>query len=172
MKRMFPLVVFVLFSATSLFAETVQEIYASGVRAYTGGNVEQAKVLFEKVIAAQPEHRSAKAYLQRIAAETPPVNTLKARVENTIVPKIDFNDASLSSVLEYLPKVAAEHSPDKGPVNIVRMFPPAYGDETKITLQLANVPLSSVLDYVAQLGGVKLEYQPNAIVVARAGEPQ
>lgn len=168
MKRMFPLVVFIMSVAGSLLAETVQEVYASGVRAYAGGNVEQAKALFEKVLAAQPGHRSAKACLLRIEAETPPANALKRRVEKTIVPKVEFREASLSSVLDYLPKVAAEHSPDKGPVNIVRMFPTDYGDETKITLELSNVPLSSVLDYVAQLGGVKLDYQQNAIVVARA----
>lgn len=167
MKRMFPLVVFVLVGAASLSAETTQEIYARGVRAYMGGNVEEAKILFEQVVAAQPGHRSATAYLKRIDIATPPENALKKRVETTIVPKVDFNDASLSSVLDYLPKVAAQHAPDKGAVNIVRMFPMAFGDETKITLHLENVPLSSVLDYVASLGGVKLDYQPNAIVVTQ-----
>ena len=67
--------------------------------------------------------------------------------------------------IDYLPKVAAEQ---KVALNLVRMFPADYGTEKKISLSLENVPMTSVLDYVAQLGGLKLEYQAHAVVLSRA----
>lgn len=168
MKPLIPLVAVLIAGAGTLLADSVQETYTRGLRAYSGGNVEQAEAMFREVLAADPNHRGANACLKRIQATKAPGSDLKKQVENTIVPSVDFKDASLSSVLDYLPTIAAENAPDQGPVNIVRLFPSEYGTDTKITLQLANVPLSSVLDYIAQLGGVKLDYQPNAIVVSQA----
>jgi hypothetical protein len=48
------------------------------------------------------------------------------------------------------------------------MFPKEYGDTKKITLQLSGVPMSSVLDYVAQLGGVTVSYEKAAVVLKLA----
>jgi hypothetical protein len=89
---------------------------------------------------------------------------MKSRVEAINVPKVDFKEASLTSVLDYLPKLGAQQ-PGATPINIVRMFPKEYGDAKKITLQLSSVPMSSVLEYVAELGGVTVSYEKAAVVI-------
>jgi len=157
MKRWFPLVVFLLAGAFSLSAETVQQTYARGVRAYAGGNVDAARKLFEEVLAAEPDNKGAAAYLRNIAAEKPATVSLRKQMEALIVPKVDFHDTSLTTVLDYLPKVVAEQSKGRATLNIVRLFPSDFGTSKTITLELSNVPMANVLDFVAQLAGVKME---------------
>jgi hypothetical protein len=162
MKRWFPFLVLMLACAATLSAETVQEIYARGVRASIGGDNAAARELFLQVLAADPNNKAAAASLRRIEMATASKGDLKSRTEAVIVPKVDFHEASLNAVLDYLPKLAAQQ---KATLNIVRLFPKSYGDEKKITLQLASVPMSSVLEYVGELGGVTVEYQKSAIVL-------
>jgi hypothetical protein len=162
MKRWLPLLVPILAIAATVSAETVQEVYARGVRASLSGDDATAKQLFQQVLAADPGNKAAAISLRRIEMATASQGNLKARADALIVPKVDFKDASLNAVLDYLPKIAAEQ---KVALNVVRLFPKEYGDEKKITLQLASVPMSSVLEYVAQLGAVTVDYQKSAIVV-------
>jgi len=169
MKSWFPLFVLALASVVALHAETVQEVYARGVRAYIGGDTDMAKVLFAQVIAADPGNQSAAAYMRRIELLSASNADLKKRTEKLMVSKVDFHDASLNSVLDWLPKLAAQQ---KATLNIVRLFPKPYGDEKQITLQLTNIPMSNVLDYVSQLGGLKLDYQKNAIVLSMADKAE
>ncbi|HEY8901551.1 MAG TPA: hypothetical protein VIM61_14150 [Chthoniobacterales bacterium] len=166
MKRWFPLVVFLTVAASVAQAESVQQVYARGVRAYSGGNLEQAQKLFREVLAADPGNQPAALYLQRIAAEKPKNVDLRKQMEGVIVPKIDFRDTSLTTVLDFLPKVVAEQTGGHATLNIVRMFSSDYGREKLITLQLSGVPVTSVLDYVAQLANVKVAYQAHAVVIS------
>jgi hypothetical protein len=167
MKRWLPLVVFALAGVTMLPAETVQEVYARGVRAYSGGNIEVAKASFEAVVAADPRNESARAFLRRIAATKPSGGGIRMQMQKLVVPKVDFHDASVSTILDYLPTLATQLSGGKASLNIVRMFPAEYGQEKKITLQLSSAPMASVLDYTAQLAGLKIDYQPHAVVFSR-----
>ncbi len=164
MKRWLPLLVPILASAAIAQAETVQEIYARGVRASIGGDNATARQLFLQVLAADPDNKAAAANIRRIDLATATKGDLKSRMAAIIVPKIDFKEASLTSVLDYLPKLAAQQ-PGAPPLNIVRMFPKEYGDTKSITLQLSNVPMTDALDYIAQLGGVTVTYEKAAVVI-------
>ena len=172
MKRWFPLLVLLLASAATLSAETVQEIYARGVRASIGGDDATARQLFQQVLAADPNNKAAAISLRRLEMASASQGTLKTRTEALIISKVDFHEASLTSVLDYLPKLATQDSGGKVALNIVRMFPKEYGDEKKITLQLASVPMSNVLEYIGQLGGLTVEYQKAAIVLKLQEAPK
>ena len=167
MKRWIPLLVAALSSISALHSATVQEVYAQGVRAYSTGNTALAKQLFGRVLAADPENKSAAAYLRTMAANPVPVD-LKSKADALMVSKVDFKDASLTAVLDYLPKLATKESGGGMALNVVRAFPKEYGDEKHITLQLSNVPMSSVLEYIAQIGGLTVKYEKVAIVLRPA----
>lgn len=166
MRRWFPLGVF-LASLSALPAETAQEIFARGSAALLAGDHSRAQQAFLQVLEIEPGNKAALANLQRIEVATLAQRKMKSQIEKVIVPKVDFRDAALTSVLDYLPKFAATH-PSQAPLNIVRLFPKEYGDSKLITLQLVNVPLTDLLDYVAQLGGVTVQYEKAAVVVKLA----
>lgn len=168
MNRWLPLVAAALACVATLHADTVQEVYARGMRAYMSGDLDSAKQMFEQVLAADPQNRPAAALLRRIEMQTPAGDSLRKSVASITTPKVDFRDASLSSVLDYLTKLTSHLSNGKVTLNLVRMFSADYGQSTKITLQLSNVPMTDVLDYVANLGGLKVGYQTHAIVLERS----
>ncbi len=167
MKARFLLLALAVALMATASAETIQEIYARGVRAYIGGNADAAKALFTEVLATDPANKPAAAYLKRIQLEQSAGANLEKQAASVIVPKVDFRDASLSSVLTYLAKVSREQSNGKVSLNIVALYPPAFGDQTRITLSLSNAPMSEVLKYVSEMAGTKLEYQQHAIVVSK-----
>lgn len=172
MKILFPLGILLLAGATVLHAQqTVQQTYAQGMRAYMAGDVDTAKTCFAQVLEADPKNVPAQAMLKRIAIQQPAGANLRKQAGTIMLPKVDFRDASLSSVLDYLPKAVAEQTKGRASVNIVRMFPEDYGRDKTITLQLSNVPLASVLDYVAQLGGLSVDYQAHAVVMSLPKTP-
>lgn len=89
-----------------------------------------------------------------------PKNQNDIVLEKTLLPEISFKEASLSSVLDYLSKRAG----DKQPLNFVPLYPAEYGEKL-ITLQLTNVPLKVVLDYIGAIVGVDFIPDPHAIRV-------
>jgi hypothetical protein len=167
MKRWLPQVAAALACIATVHADTAQEVYARGMRAYMSGDLDSAKQMFEQVLAADPGNRPAAALLRRIELQTPSGDSLHKSLASITTPKVDFREASLSSVLDYLTKLTSELSNGKVSLNLVRMFPADYGQSTKITLQLSNVPMADVLDYVANLGGLKAGYQGRAVVLER-----
>ncbi len=167
MKARFPLLAFALVLMASASADTVQEVYARGVRAYIGGDTETAKVLFSQVLTADPKNKPAASYLIRIRSEERAGSAIEKETQALIVPSVDFREASLSSVLDYLVQVGKTASGGKVIMNIVRLYPTDFGDKTRITLSLSNAPMSEVLKYVSEMAGTKIEYQQHAIVVSK-----
>ena len=161
MKRWLPLLVLPLCGLLPIHGATVQEVYEQAVRASLSGDTARARELFLEVLAADPQNKPAAAYLRRIEMATAKQGNLKSRAEAMNIPEVDFKDASLTSVIDFLPKLAAEQGVT---MNVVRLFPPDYGDQKKITLQLSGVPMASVIEYVSQLGGVTASYEKSAVV--------
>ena len=83
------------------------------------------------------------------------------RAGKILVPKVEFQDASLRVVLEYLRKESIGLDPEHKGVNI--LIPAADKDDARITLNLRNVPIAEILKYVAALTGLELASDSSAI---------
>lgn len=151
----------------SVFAQPADDSFAKGLKAYTAGNVVEAKGFLTQALVADPKNKQAALLLQRIQAQERVGGDLEARASKVMIPVVDFKDASLTTVLDYLPVAAAEHSNGQFALNLVRLFPSDYGADTKITLAMRQVPLSEVIRYVAELGGLTTQFQPHAVVLSR-----
>lgn len=95
---------------------------------------------------------------------------LVAKCRALVIPHIEFRDAALKDVVQFLVEQSRELDPAKEGVNIVldlQEMKPAT-----LTLALRNSPLSEVLRYVTQLTGLQLEYEPMAVVISSARKEQ
>ncbi len=105
---------------------------------------------------------------------------IKEKLRKIIIPKIDFNQADIRSVVEQLAQVSRDQdgatnagvniivSPDVGtaPVpGVVTTTPPV----PLITLKLKDVPLGVALDYITANADLKYRVEPNAVVISPAG---
>ena len=130
------------------------------------GDMETAKKYFQAVAKAEPKNQVAIGFLRKIAvdeAKNPAPNTTKKQLEKLMLPKVDFRDATFSSVLDFLKNAATKNSDGKVNVSFV-VNPDVPGTQT-VTLALANVPYSEVLRYLGELAKVEFVYEKYAILV-------
>lgn len=115
-----------------------------------------------------------------------------AKAKTIVVPKVDFREASVREVLDFLGQRMKALDPAREGINIVYKTPvvdsappaappapgipglagggapapaPAAGQRT-VTLTMQNVPASEILKYVADLTDCSLRWDPNAVVVS------
>lgn len=94
------------------------------------------------------------------------VAPLVAKCRALVIPHVEFQDAALKDVVQFLVEQSRQLDPAKEGVNIVldlQEMKPAT-----LTLTLRNVPLSEALRYVTQLTGLQLKYEPMAVVISSA----
>lgn len=102
-----------------------------------------------------------------------PANPLELRLQRVIVPKVDFKEASLDAVLDYLTQVPVKTEQLKNPVNIVKAYKSTHPDiaDRRITLSLSNVPWTEILRYVCLTADVQARYESHAIIVSAPKPP-
>ncbi len=173
MKTVRPLVGFLtsIVLAVGAFAESTQELLTVAQTAYMRGDIETAKKNFQAVYKADPKNQVAIGFLRKIAVDEskkPAPNTTQKQLEKLMLPKVDFREASLGSVLDFLKQQAPKNSDGKVVVNFVMQLPEEQKAQT-VTLALANVPFSEVLRYLGELAKLDFVYDKYAIVVKPRG---
>jgi len=78
------------------------------------------------------------------------------------VSKVEFQEAPLADVVEYLRDASCTLDPEKKGINIILQMPPGVKPPA-ITLSLRNIPLLDVLSYVADIGGLNLVADDHAL---------
>jgi hypothetical protein len=149
-------------------AESTREILTQAQVAYQKGEVETAKKLFKAVLQADPRNPTAISFLRMIAGseKTKPAGaSIQKQLETLIVSKVDFKEATLGSVLDFLKQTAAKNSDGKIAVNFVVQLPEDQLQSKPVTLSLTNVPMSEVLRYLGALADIDFAYEKYAILV-------
>jgi general secretion pathway protein D len=96
------------------------------------------------------------------------------KLDDIIIPRIDFTDSSIKEAIAFIKKRAADldadESDNKG-INIVLKLPPDSPDAAyPITLSLTDVPLREALRYVTEAANLKIKVETHAVVVVPATE--
>jgi general secretion pathway protein D len=105
-----------------------------------------------------------------------------AKLNNLIIPKLDFDETPVSEAVEYLKQKTKELDPNKKGINIVlNLAPPTsqlqtnnsispIQSEPKVTLNLHNIPLYEALKYIGKLADLKLKIEPYAVTIVPLSE--
>lgn len=97
------------------------------------------------------------------AAGTPEAALLK-QARSIVLSSVQFKDAKVTECVDFLRVKSRDLDPQKKPVNIV-MMPSKTSGDLKITLNLTNVSVVDVLNYVAELSGLKMEVNASAFAL-------
>jgi hypothetical protein len=122
---------------------------------------EKAFVLGEPVPAAQDKAKLSKP---RSASK---LSQLEERASKTIIPRVEFAEATVEGCLEFLRlKTATLHNGEGDSLAVdVRLATPDNAALPSITLYLRDMPLSDVLRYVAELARLNLRVDGDAYVL-------
>ncbi len=159
-------------AATIQFASaqgTPQNRYNEGVLLFNAGKYGEALIIFEEVLAAKPGFIYARNYSAKcksmIAKGAGPKNDLEGKLARIIVPEINFSNAPLGDVLDYLSARTTEISGGTVVANFIYKGTSEQRQNTLITLSLRSVPLNEAIKYVVQLSNSKVKYEEHAVVV-------
>jgi len=114
--------------------------------------------------------------------EQPQIDTrgtaaINRKLDEIIIPKIDFRDATVREALDFIKQRAAsldivDQDPARKGINIVlKLAPDAVEATSRITLSLTDVPLRAAIDYVARAANLKLKVEPYSVVIVPQSEP-
>jgi len=162
--KTFPLFFVMMAMALPAWAADTAQLNTDAQRAMMSGDTEGAKQKFEQVLKQDPDNTTAKSYLRMIATQEKKSGgeSLQAKLEHLTLDQVKFSDATLGSALDYLKQQAAKKSVS---VSFVMQLPQSTVDETKVSIDLQNVPFLVALNYVSDLAGVKYVVQQYAILI-------
>jgi hypothetical protein len=106
---------------------------------------------------------------QPAAPETPTPGSIQDKMNRLILPEGRFRDNTIHEAVEFLRQKSvqldtATADPAEKGVNIV-LAPSEKTAETKIDLQMVNIPLCEALRYVAHLANLRVVVEPHAVVL-------
>jgi len=108
--------------------------------------------------------------------DTRGTSLISRKLDDIIIPRIDFQDATIREALEFIKQRAAaldttEQDPSRRGVNIVlKLAADAPEANSRITLSLTDIPLRAAIDYVAKAANLKLKIEPYAVAVVPQSE--
>ncbi|MDD5351032.1 MAG: hypothetical protein PHQ12_12540 [Chthoniobacteraceae bacterium] len=166
MKRTLALLLAAFVISTLPAAAQQSSILSQAQRAYVAGDVATAKPLFEQVLRDDPQNVAARNYLKAIAlaeAQAGPGAKVEKQLQALILPKVEFKDATLDSVLEALKQQASKASNGKLVPNFVVQG--SVNKSAPVTLHLENIPFMEVLRYIGGLVQADFTVDRYAILV-------
>ncbi len=164
----FLLVLALVGSAFSAFAQSASQLASEAQRAYISGDAETAKAKFQMVLQIDPTNVVARNYLRIIQTQEKKSGAgvqLEKKLSTVILPTVKFQDATFGTALEYLKQQAAKQSAQ---VSFVTQLPQEALDN-KVTLNLSNVPFTEALRYLCELNNAKYSIERYAILIKKAG---
>ena len=161
--------------ATGAFAEDVSDLLTDAQRTYFRGDIAAAKEKFNLVRKLDPANRTAQGFLRRIVADEAAQQTGKlapnateTALKKIILEKVDFHDATLVELLDFLKQKGNQLGDGKVAINfVIQLDEQAKG--ARVTLSMQKVPFTEVLRYIGDLANVQFTFDPYAIVVKPKG---
>ena len=150
-------------------ADDTYVLFEEGKAAFQAGQFDIAREKLNKVAERNPNHVPTQAMLAQIKQKIGVDNTkLRTAYATVIIDKIDFADVSLEEAVEALRLLAKKASGDKVVPNII-IKSPEIAQKT-VSLNLSKVPLTEVLNYLAEVTGSRITYDTSAVLFSnRAG---
>ena len=105
------------------------------------------------------------------AAVDPAAAELEKKLKGIIIPRLEFQNASLTDGLAFLAASAKENNDGKA-INFVMVGMGEFADEVRITLSLENIPLYDCIRYMSEIAGIKFRIDAHAVVIGNLQDPE
>lgn len=89
---------------------------------------------------------------------------LQEKLNNIMIPRVEFSDMELTRVIETLAELSAIHDPDQVGVNIIPIFN-ASTTNPRVNITLSNLNLDRILQFVTQQVGFSYDVGSDAVTV-------
>lgn len=156
------------FTAVSGFSQTtLKSIRDEGIALYKAGRYEEALMKFTFILQKNPRDPYARSYQAKCKmaiANDLGRNDLEGKLAKIIIPQLNFSDAPIGDVLDYLAARTEELTKGQTVVNFIYKGTAEQRQNTRITLSVRNVPVTEAIRYVGQLSRTHFSFEEHAVV--------
>lgn len=152
-------------------ADDLHVIYEEGRAAFNAGEFQLAREKLSQVLAKNPTHLPTRAMMAQIERVIGVDNVmLRKSYEKIIIDKIEFTDVELGEAITAVRMKAKMATNDKVVPNVI-VKSPDLGKKT-VSINLTQMPLTEVLNYLAQLAGGRITYDKSAVLISSLSDVQ
>lgn len=141
--------------------------YQQGMSAVAAGDPVTAEACFTRALQQDPNNANARYQLleTRKNAATIAAKGRAAKFGAVVVPKVQFDSASLEDSLAALGTLVTKASKDQVSPNFILEDPKKTLASKTISISLTNIPAKAALEYILTQAGAKARFDEHAIVV-------
>ena len=152
-----------------------EQMFIEAVLLSSQGFYSEAEVRLKRLLELQPEQPTVRDLLREVQLrlkqrEQDPVGVLKRKLAAITFPSVQFRDANPEDVIDFIRQETGKLTADKTEINFVWQVPRGTL-VSPITLNLKKVPVSEVLNYVAQVTGLRYRVDAYAVVIYKPELP-
>ncbi len=131
------------------------------------GNPEEALSAYKEALNLFPEHANARyrAGQVKINASSIKAGAAEEKVGAVMIPTYQIEDASVSEAIELLSISMDKATEGKIAPNFIIEDPKGKLAATRISMQLKNVPVKAVLEYIHNQANTKARFDEHAVVI-------
>jgi tetratricopeptide (TPR) repeat protein len=148
-------------------AQLSEQYYRQGLAAEKAGDPVKALKAFENALKVNPQNANARYRLGqvRLNSGTIAAKGREMKFGAVMVPKIELDGATLRETLDFLTLVIERESDGAVAPNFIIQDRTGKLEDAKISLQLKNVPVKAVMEYVTAQAGAKVRFDEHAEVL-------
>jgi hypothetical protein len=152
--------------------EHLDNLFQQAVMLSQVGLYDEAEACCKTILSQMPDQPTVKKLLEDIQerrrriGKPDPSAELKKQLEAIVLPEVEFREASVTDVVEFLRQASKKYTKDKTEINFVLALP--EGKAPTVTLSLRKIPMTEVLRYITVLTGLQYQVDPHAVVISPA----
>ena len=154
-------------SGAKLTDDQMGEVLQGAILLARMGLYDEAEQQCNKILAQDPKQLTVRQLLDEIQEkkrQQGSATELRRKLSDTMIHELDVRDVPVTNVIEMLRAESEKVSADKTPINFVWQAPES-SKAAKITLNLHNVPIGDVLNYVTEGAGLRYRTDAHAVVI-------
>lgn len=148
-------------------AEQAEAWYQKGLAAEKAGEPAVAIAAHKAALELNPKHANARYRLGevKINAVGMKANAMEAKIGGIMIPAYQIEDVTIKEALEVLAVAIEKQSKEEVSPNFVIEDPTKKLVDAKVTMNIKNVPVSAILQYIHAQTSTKIRYDEHAVVI-------
>jgi len=159
------------FTSIPLLAQSAgqqaEAFYQKGVAAEKAGNPADALNAYKEALNLYPEHANARyrAGQVKINASSIKAGATETKIGAVVIPVYQVEDATVSEAIELLSISMDKATEGEIAPNFIIEDPKGKLAATRISMQLKNIPVKAVLEYIHSQANTKARFDEHAVVI-------